>query len=49
MDAVTSDSPTQYGRTMLGMFLMAAGILMLIERLGAAENARIIDRTERQS
>jgi hypothetical protein len=33
---------------MLGMFLMATGILMLIERLGA-ENARTIDRTERQS
>jgi membrane protein CcdC involved in cytochrome C biogenesis len=49
MDSVTSDRPAQHGRIMLGMFLMAAGILMLIERLGAAENARIIDRTERQS
>jgi hypothetical protein len=37
MDSVTSDPPAQHGRIMLGMVLMAAGILMLIERLGVAE------------
>lgn len=37
MDSVNSDRPAQHGRIMLGMFLMAAGILMLIERLGVAD------------
>ena len=37
MDSVTSDPPAQHGRIMLGMVLMAAGILMLIERLGVAD------------
>ena len=37
MDSVTSDPPAQHGRIMFGMVLMAAGILMLIERLGVAD------------
>ena len=32
-----SDPPAQHGRIMLGMILMAAGLLMLIERLGIAD------------
>ena len=37
MDTPTSDRPAQHGRIILGMFLMAAGLLMLIERLGVAD------------
>jgi hypothetical protein len=37
METPTSDRPAHHGRIILGMFLMAAGLLMLIERLGVAD------------
>lgn len=37
MDTVTSDQPADHGRIMLGMVLMSAGALMLIERMGMAD------------
>jgi cell wall-active antibiotic response 4TMS protein YvqF len=37
MDTVTNDRPAQHGRIMLGMLMMSAGVLMLIERLGVAD------------
>ena len=37
MEPMTSERPAQHGRIMFGVLIMAAGVLMLVERLNLAD------------